>query len=126
MNSASTGRSTFSTASTCGRPCMAIWGSRPSPTNRCSRNSPRAFRRRSNSPSSRCCSRFASAFRPARSEEHTSELQSLTNLVCRLLLEKKKRHKQNQVNEHCQTISTPFHQKRLQALNLSQNEAQVV
>src|SRR5438093_8509919 len=26
----------------------------------------------------------------ARSEEHTSELQSLTNLVCRLLLEKKK------------------------------------
>ena len=27
---------------------------------------------------------------PARSEEHTSELQSLTNLVCRLLLEKKK------------------------------------
>jgi len=29
--------------------------------------------------------------RPAmRSEEHTSELQSLTNLVCRLLLEKKK------------------------------------
>src|SRR5438093_7820844 len=28
---------------------------------------------------------------PARSEEHTSELQSLTNLVCRLLLEKKKK-----------------------------------
>src|SRR5437016_9157952 len=27
-----------------------------------------------------------------RSEEHTSELQSLTNLVCRLLLEKKKIH----------------------------------
>src|SRR5258706_5857284 len=27
----------------------------------------------------------------ARSEEHTSELQSLTNLVCRLLLEKKKK-----------------------------------
>src|SRR5258706_11824769 len=26
-----------------------------------------------------------------RSEEHTSELQSLTNLVCRLLLEKKKK-----------------------------------
>src|SRR5258706_11897382 len=31
-----------------------------------------------------------------RSEEHTSELQSLTNLVCRLLLEKKKKkNKQN-------------------------------
>src|SRR5438046_7050511 len=32
--------------------------------------------------------------RKDRSEEHTSELQSLTNLVCRLLLEKKKK-KQN-------------------------------
>src|SRR5438046_6977667 len=30
-----------------------------------------------------------------RSEEHTSELQSLTNLVCRLLLEKKKKNKLN-------------------------------
>src|SRR5262249_23741647 len=30
-----------------------------------------------------------------RSEEHTSELQSLTNLVCRLLLEKKKKTKQH-------------------------------
>src|SRR5205823_9605443 len=29
--------------------------------------------------------------RPKRSEEHTSELQSLAYLVCRLLLEKKKR-----------------------------------
>src|SRR2546427_6839351 len=28
----------------------------------------------------------------ARSEEHTSELQSQSNLVCRLLLEKKKQH----------------------------------
>src|SRR5437016_9791611 len=33
--------------------------------------------------------RVAFIVRP-RSEEHTSELQSLTNLVCRLLLEKKK------------------------------------
>src|SRR5437016_12099690 len=31
------------------------------------------------------------ATRDLRSEEHTSELQSLTNLVCRLLLEKKKK-----------------------------------
>src|SRR6266567_9505995 len=30
---------------------------------------------------------------PARSEEHTSELQSQSNLVCRLLLEKKKKTK---------------------------------
>src|ERR1035438_8221811 len=31
-----------------------------------------------------------SAWRASRSEEHTSELQSLRHLVCRLLLEKKK------------------------------------
>src|SRR2546427_3539341 len=31
----------------------------------------------------------AGCHRPARSEEHTSELQSQSNLVCRLLLEKK-------------------------------------
>src|SRR3712207_8609704 len=30
--------------------------------------------------------------RPGRSEEHTSELQSRQYLVCRLLLEKKKKH----------------------------------
>src|SRR2546430_12492134 len=30
--------------------------------------------------------------RAGRSEEHTSELQSQSNLVCRLLLEKKKQH----------------------------------
>src|SRR2546430_6790108 len=50
----------------------------------------------------RCCSRPAAASptwcgRPlgssgsSRSEEHTSELQSQSNLVCRLLLEKKKK-----------------------------------
>ena len=32
-----------------------------------------------------------------RSEEHTSELQSRRNLVCRLLLEKKKKRKNRQV-----------------------------
>src|SRR5438045_8215585 len=31
--------------------------------------------------------------RPGRSEEHTSELQSLRHLVCRLLLEKKKENR---------------------------------
>src|SRR5438046_7467106 len=34
----------------------------------------------------------------ARSEEHTSELQSLTNLVCRLLLEKKKQNSNNRLS----------------------------
>src|SRR2546425_2582049 len=33
-----------------------------------------------------------------RSEEHTSELQSLAYLVCRLLLEKKKKKKKEQIN----------------------------
>src|SRR5688572_31437854 len=37
----------------------------------------------------------------ARSEEHTSELQSQSNLVCRLLLEKKKK-----TNEHTSTAIT--------------------
>src|SRR2546430_4734108 len=36
---------------------------------------------------------FAYSIVRARSEEHTSELQSQSNLVCRLLLEKKKRKK---------------------------------
>src|SRR2546430_6724118 len=36
-------------------------------------------------------SRAALANSPLRSEEHTSELQSQSNLVCRLLLEKKKK-----------------------------------
>src|SRR2546427_7858606 len=36
---------------------------------------------------------------PGRSEEHTSELQSQSNLVCRLLLEKKKK-KEEKITEH--------------------------
>src|SRR2546430_11680420 len=36
--------------------------------------------------------RLAQQPHPERSEEHTSELQSQSNLVCRLLLEKKKNH----------------------------------
>src|SRR5256885_10883961 len=37
---------------------------------------------------------------PPRSEEHTSELQSPCNLVCRLLLEKKKPHCERSRNLH--------------------------
>src|SRR2546427_7110114 len=43
-----------------------------------------------------------SAKRSRRSEEHTSELQSQSNLVCRLLLEKKKK------NEACETTVRQF------------------
>src|SRR4051812_49476319 len=41
-----------------------------------------------------------------RSEEHTSELQSHVNLVCRLLLEKKKKH--HQVSAHTTTHRQPL------------------
>src|SRR5438093_6632078 len=50
----------------------------------------------------------------ARSEEHTSELQSLTNLVCRLLLEKKKKKKKNNHKKKITKIKvhlTPKQQK---------------
>src|SRR2546425_5098332 len=40
--------------------------------------------------------RLAQGFCDARSEEHTSELQSLAYLVCRLLLEKKKQTPETQ------------------------------
>src|SRR2546427_5138802 len=39
-----------------------------------------------------------------RSEEHTSELQSQSNLVCRLLLEKKKKKKNNQESQYKNAI----------------------
>src|SRR5574341_986681 len=42
---------------------------------------------------------------PRRSEEHTSELQSPTNLVCRLLLEKKKKHKKQVRSKRRRSIS---------------------
>src|SRR2546430_9050632 len=41
--------------------------------------------------------RTTSADLQKRSEEHTSELQSQSNLVCRLLLEKKKRNRINTI-----------------------------
>src|SRR5690242_20782478 len=54
----------------------------------------------------RSSARFSvSATTPWRSEEHTSELQSHVNLVCRLLLEKKKentRHMLTEAHSHTQ------------------------
>src|SRR5207302_9902582 len=43
---------------------------------------------------SRCPAATETSVQFLRSEEHTSELQSRENLVCRLLLEKKKKNKQ--------------------------------
>src|SRR5438093_9187241 len=52
----------------------------------------------------------AHAFRIAtRSEEHTSELQSLTNLVCRLLLEKKKSYNTSYKSTGCTLTQTRHH-----------------
>src|SRR2546430_10750012 len=50
---------------------------------------PSAARSKLLGPPTPCCP-------PPRSEEHTSELQSQSNLVCRLLLEKKKNTSSNQ------------------------------
>src|SRR5687768_17783699 len=47
------------------------------------------------------------ADREARSEEHTSELQSRLHLVCRLLLEKKKKKKKKK--NISTTITSPIH-----------------
>src|SRR5690242_21009461 len=45
------------------------------------------------------------AARPAtRSEEHTSELQSHVNLVCRLLLEKKNKQNKNNNKKHTKNL----------------------
>src|SRR5436190_16887694 len=59
----------------------------------------RPTRRRSSSTTTRCAT---GSRRAPRSEEHTSELQSHSDLVCRLLLEKKKNKKEKQLTE--QTI----------------------
>src|SRR5258707_4089873 len=40
---------------------------------------------------------------PGRSEEHTSELQSRQYLVCRLLLEKKKKNTKTSINKYIET-----------------------
>src|SRR5947207_4817739 len=57
-------------------------------------------------PSKYCPSRSIEA-RAARSEEHTSELQSHSDLVCRLLLEKKKKKRETvyHVGNHLQKYS---------------------
>src|SRR3989442_13787705 len=48
---------------------------------------------------------YHAARRHVRSEEHTSELQSRPHLVCRLLLEKKKKNLQNQSEDKSEYIS---------------------
>src|SRR5438045_5954707 len=50
------------------------------------------------------------SFTKSRSEEHTSELQSLRHLVCRLLLEKKKKKKKNQIITKKRILTTKQNQ----------------
>src|SRR2546425_7711749 len=53
-----------------------------------------------------CCSASSRSANDSRSEEHTSELQSLAYLVCRLLLEKKKKIMNEGVGDACVTHDT--------------------
>src|SRR5690349_21328977 len=53
---------------------------------------------RRTAPGPACRRRRSRRARETRSEEHTSELQSRRDLVCRLLLEKKKKEKTKQRN----------------------------
>src|SRR5436190_18552560 len=55
---------------------------------------------------------------PTRSEEHTSELQSHSDLVCRLLLEKKKKKKQKTKKNNKQ--KTKHHQILVEVYNNKQ------
>src|SRR4051812_49698851 len=48
-----------------------------------------------------------------RSEEHTSELQSHVNLVCRLLLEKKKKQQQRPVQHEAKVACKKCHKKAI-------------
>src|SRR5688572_32327808 len=48
-----------------------------------------------NAPAEKVAGKVTTFLESLRSEEHTSELQSQSNLVCRLLLEKKKKKKKH-------------------------------
>src|SRR2546427_8481603 len=50
-----------------------------------------------------------------RSEEHTSELQSQSNLVCRLLLEKKKKNKRVRISTKSEDIRSTVHRSKIGA-----------
>src|SRR5258708_20963524 len=82
-------------------PYTTLFRSRDGGRRRARRN---AFRlSRSCRPRQRC-----RQSRKARSEEHTSELQSPDHLVCRLLLEKKKKNQKEheQSTRHTQSLCT--------------------
>src|SRR2546422_8621963 len=57
-------------------------------------------------PAAEAQAQAAPASTAPRSEEHTSELQSRLHLVCRLLLEKKKKERENNIPTPKQTLRT--------------------
>src|SRR2546422_6624659 len=91
------------------------WGQQPRPTVELKQNYPNPFNPATTIPFSLNGDVFANGHRPkvslkvynvlaqlVRSEEHTSELQSRLHLVCRLLLEKKKKNN----TQHTLTANT--------------------
>src|SRR5205823_7695918 len=82
--------------------CTGISARRSPTANTCTSTSSSRPRSRSPASTTRCCS--SSCTRCRRSEEHTSELQSLAYLVCRLLLEKKKHHIHTTGHNHHWTV----------------------
>src|SRR5437660_7722264 len=60
----------------------------------------------------------ADPVKPKRSEEHTSELQSRGHLVCRLLLEKKKRNGRTS-DQDAPRLAQPLHELRTAVTTLT-------
>src|SRR5690606_41526810 len=77
------------------------------PRSRCSGGAPAP----ATSTTSRPAARRPSATLRRRSEEHTSELQSRENLVCRLLLEKKNNNKKQRIKRY-HTVESDDHPTR--------------
>src|SRR3989449_4421509 len=88
-----------------GAAVSGAWGQTPPPAVELKQNYPNPFNPATTIPFALSGELFANGHRPmvalkiynvlARSEEHTSELQSRLHLVCRLLLEKKKNKKKH-------------------------------
>src|SRR5438874_3718703 len=76
------------------------------------RSTPRRGRRRTAESSQPRVARL-------KSEEHTSELQSRRDLVCRLLLEKKKKRHDRLLEEHRECASGQRHSTRLLGIGLT-------
>src|SRR5256885_12321755 len=97
-STSSTRLRTVSRYATCGRPTLASTLNsrfiRSTSTSKCSSPIPEMIVCAVSA--SECTRNVGSSSDSFRSEEHTSELQSPCNLVCRLLLEKKKKKKIDQ------------------------------